>query len=287
MPPNVGPSMNSTPPENLHVLTVQGFGEEWQSFDQTGLPESEALAYFESYFAPFRWDLVGPASTGFDMGCGSGRWAKLLAPRVGHIHCIDPSRALEVAKRNLAGHPNITFHQATVDTAPLSPASMDFGISLGMLHHVPDTAAAIKTCATLLKPGAPFLIYLYYRFDNQPAWYRTLWEISELARDFISRLPHAPRVAITSLIAALIYWPLARLSKFLAKVGYNTKSQPLAFYRDASFYTMRTDSMDRFGTRLEHRFTRIEIVAMLQAAGCDDIRFSNQAPYWCVCAVRK
>ena len=34
---------------------------------------------------------------GFDMDCGSGRWAKLMAPRVGHLDCIDPSTALEVA----------------------------------------------------------------------------------------------------------------------------------------------------------------------------------------------
>ena len=33
------------------------------------------------------------------MGCGSGRWASLVAPRVGHLNCIDPSSAIDVAKR--------------------------------------------------------------------------------------------------------------------------------------------------------------------------------------------
>jgi SAM-dependent methyltransferase len=221
------------------------------------------------------------------MGCGSGRWARLLAPRVGHLHCIDPSAALEIARRNLAGQTNVSFHQAGVDAVRLTPASMDFGISLGVLHHVPDSAAAIKSCAALLKPGAPLLLYLYYRFDNQPGWYRLLWKASELGRRLISRLPQGPRVAVTSLIAALVYWPLARLAKLLAALGINTKSFPLSPYRDASFYTMRTDSLDRFGTRLEQRFTRAEVSAMLVAAGCGDIRFSDKAPYWCVCAVRE
>jgi len=34
-------------------------------------------------------------------------------------------------------------------------------MALGVLHSVPDTAAAIRSCAALLKPGAPLLLYLY------------------------------------------------------------------------------------------------------------------------------
>jgi SAM-dependent methyltransferase len=271
---------------NVDPLTVKGFGEEWEAFDQSELPEAEALQHFDSYFAPFRWDLVGSASVGFDMGCGSGRWAKLLAPRVGHLHCIDPSAALEVAKRNLAEQHNISFHQAGVDTVALPPASMDFGISLGVLHHIPDTAAAIRSCAKLLKPGAPLLLYIYYRFDNRPAWYRLLWRASDLARDTISHMPQGPRIAVTLLIAVLVYWPLARLARLLAALGANAKSLLLSYYHNASFYTMRTDALDRFGTRLEQRFTRVEISAMLIAAGCGNIHFSDKTPYWCVCAVR-
>ena len=41
-------------------------------------------------------------SIGFDMGCGSGRWAKLIANKVKLLNCIDPSAvALEQAKINL------------------------------------------------------------------------------------------------------------------------------------------------------------------------------------------
>ena len=50
-------------------------------------------------------------------------------------------------------------------------------------------------------------------------------------------------------------------------------------YRNTSFYTMRTDSRDRFGTPLEQRFTRSEIKDMMLAAGLDDIKFSNRS-FW-------
>lgn len=49
---------------------------------------------------------------------------------------------------------------------------------------------------------------------------------------------------------------------------------------------MRTDSLDRFGTRLEHRFTRAEIEKMMLESGLENIRFSDQVPYWVACGTR-
>jgi len=43
---------------------------------------------------------------------------------------------------------------------------------------------------------------------------------------------------------------------------------------------MRTDALDRFGTRLEQRFTRKEIKNMMQNAGLENIEFSNSKPFW-------
>jgi hypothetical protein len=88
---------------------------------------------------------------------------------VGRLHCIDPSSALAVARQALADQPNVQFRQVTVVASGLPPNSQDFGYSFGMLHHVPNNAAAILSCTELLKPGVPLLLYLYYAFDNSPA----------------------------------------------------------------------------------------------------------------------
>ena len=53
--------------------------------------------------------------------------------------------------------------------------------------------------------------------------------------------------------------------KLLEKIGFKVDNWPLSSYRRTSFYTMRTDSRDRFGTPLEQRFSRSEILAMMQA----------------------
>lgn len=206
-----------------------------------------------------------------------------MAERVGTLHCIDASpEALEVARRRLAGRSNCRFHLASTDDLPLADGSMDFGLALGVLHHVPRPAEAIGACVAKLKPGAPLLLYLYYAFDNRPSWYRWLWRVSDVVRRGVSRLPHAPRYGVSQLLAGLVYWPLARLSRAAERAGFDISCVPLSQYRRSSFYTMRTDALDRFGTRLERRFTAREILEMTRAAGLDRIAFSDAPPYWCV-----
>ncbi len=266
--------------KNIDVATVEGFGDEWERFDQSALTGEEHERLFQAYFHIFPWEKLPDKAEGFDLGCGSGRWAVKVAPRVGRLHCIDPSSALDVARRNLQDSKNCDFYSADVESIPLDDGSMDFGYTLGVLHHIPDTFQALCRCVEKLRPGAPFLVYLYYAFDNRPWWFRRIWQLSELGRTIISKLPHSLRYAASQLIAFIVYWPLARGAWLLEKLGLNVNNFPLSMYRTCSFYTMKTDALDRFGTRLEQRFTRTQIQDMMERAGLRHIRFSENEPYW-------
>jgi len=267
---------------NIDPKTVSSFGDEWARYDQDALDETEHAFLFEKYFQIFPWHTLPDVAQGFDMGCGSGRWALLVAPKVGLLTCIDPApAALDVARRKLSHLGNVEFVNAGVDEEPLPANSQDFGYSLGVLHHIPDTSAALRDCVRMLKPGAPFLLYLYYRFDNRPLWYIITWRLSDIARRQIIRLPPATKSAITDLIAALVYFPLARTAFIAEKLGFQVEGWLLSSYRNTSFYTMRTDARDRFGTPLEQRFTRAEIETMMHDAGLEDICFSDEFPFWC------
>jgi SAM-dependent methyltransferase len=267
---------------NQDRATVEGFGDEWSRFDNIALTAEERAAVFAQYFARFPWGDLSPSAEGFDAGCGSGRWALVVAERVGRLHCVDASaEALEVARRQLAGRSNCTFHQASVSDLPFGEASMDFGYSLGVLHHTPDPEDGLRACVRALKPGAPFLVYLYYRFDNRPLWFRTVWRLSDLLRRGVSSLPRPLRFAVSDAVAATVYWPLARGARVAESFGAGVDGLPLAYYRDRSFYVMRNDALDRLGTRLEHRFTRAEMQAMMERAGLERITFNAHAPYWC------
>jgi hypothetical protein len=144
----------------------------------------------------------------------------------------------------------------------------------------------MSRCVRLLKPGAPFLVYLYYRFDNRPAWFRAIWQASDALRAVICRFPFGLRNLTTNLIAAGVYLPLARTAAAAERLGMEVSNFPLSHYRNSSFYTMRTDALDRFGTRLEQRFTRSEIEKMMVDAGLVDICFREREPFWVACGVR-
>jgi SAM-dependent methyltransferase len=272
---------------NIDERTVRSFGEEWSTYDQSRMPEDEAKHRFAEYFSLIRWECLPAETIAADIGCGSGRWAVRVAPKVGVLHCVDASeRALAVARRNLGKYANCHFHQAAVDAIPLRPNSLDLCYSLGVLHHVPDTQAAIAACVALLKPGAPLLLYLLYALDDRPLWFRAIWKMTDSLRRGISRLPFRAKRLLTGLIALFVYWPLARLGGLAARKGLDPTGWPLSYYRDKSFYTMRTDALDRFGTGLEQRFSRAQIEAMMRTAGLDDIIFSETPPFWCAVGYR-
>jgi SAM-dependent methyltransferase len=268
--------------KNFDPKTVKGFGSEWATFNQSPLLPEELQVAFDKYFSLISFEDLGESKVVLDVGCGSGRWAQLVAPKVTKLHLIDPSSlALEVAKKKMRNFSNCEFHLATTQDLPVEDGSCDLVYSLGVLHHVPDTFGAIKDCVKKLRPGAPLLLYLYYRFDNRPIWFKALWKVSNFLRIIISCLPFRIRHLISGCLAVLLYLPLSRIALLLEKANVNVSSFPLSFYRNSSLYTMRTDALDRFGTNLEHRFTKVEIREMMQGAGLERVMFRDSEPFWC------
>ena len=273
--------------KNLDKDTVKSFSDQWIRYDQTGMDNNEAKKIFKNYFSIFPWKKISKSSEGFDMGCGTGRWAKFIAPKVGKLHCVDPSNAIYVAKKKLKKFKNVKYHQKSLDSSGLKNNSQDFGYMLGVLHYVPNAKAAIKSCVKLLKPGAPILLYIYYALDNRPLWFKYLWNLSNLLRLVISKMPKFFNFLICDLIALLIYFPLAKLSLIFENIGINFKNFPLRFYRRSSFYVMRTDSRDRFGTPFEKRYSKNDINKMMKESGLEKIQFKNSVPFWTVIGYKR
>ncbi len=271
--------------ENNKVIS--SFGSEWKRFDQSKLTIIELNNIFKDYFKIFPWKLINKKSIGFDMGCGSGRWAKVVAPRVGLLNCIEPSSAIKIAKKNLNKNKNVKFIKSPIEQIKLKPSSQDFGYCLGVLHHIENTQKNLNICTSLLKKNAPFLVYLYYKFDNRNFLYFLIWKFSDILRKGISLLPEVLKNFFSDLLAIIIYFPFARFSLILDKININVKNFPLSYYKNLSFYTMRTDSRDRFGTNLEKRYTKKQIKNMLKEAGLYKIKFSKHAPYWCATGFKK
>lgn len=265
---------------NRDESTLKAFDQKWGERFRGSDNAERARRNFAAFFRLFPFEELG-AAEGFDLGCGQGRHAAVVAGRVGKLHCIDPSpNGLAAARAALGTAGNVDFHLADVDSIPLADASQDFGYSLGVLHHIPDTQAALLQCCAKLKPGAPFLLYLYYDFENRPGWFRLLWRASDLARRAISRLPMPARKVACDAVAVGVYWPLARLAALLERSGIRSEWLPLASYRDARLGNMRVAALDRLGTPVEQRFSRASIRAMMERCGLHDIVIDPGPPYW-------
>ena len=273
--------------KNVDKNVVSDFGMEWDQYDQSQ-PDPKLKEAFLQYFSLFPEQYINAHSVGFDAGCGSGRWARYIAPKVKHLYCFDPSqKALNVAKRNLSKFDNCSFECASIDDCSIANQSMDFGYCLGVLHHLPDTISALSNCVSKLKKGAPLLVYIYYKLDNKPLWFKCIWKCVDIVRRFTCVLPFKIKLLVAKLIAIFIYFPIARFSLALEFLGMNVSNIPLSDYRKKTFYFMSTDSLDRFGTKLELRFTRTEILSMMKKCGLTSIEFSNSRPFWLAIGYKK
>jgi ubiquinone/menaquinone biosynthesis C-methylase UbiE len=264
---------------NIDWKTVKSFGEEWAKFNTFSDEELDRIG--RDYFDIATPDILNKNTVALDVGCGSGRWAHFLSHKIRFIEAIDPSMAVVPAARLLQPFTNVRVTQATVDNLPFPDDSFDLVYSLGVLHHVPDTEDAIGKCYKKIKNGGWFLLYLYYNLDDRSRTYRAVFMLAEVFRSVISRLPGPTKRVVCDILAVIIYWPLARLSRLVYRFSKRAGGGlPLAYYRKTSFQTMRNDCLDRFGTPLEQRFSKKEIEGMLARAGFHAIHFSENAPYW-------
>ena len=222
-------------------------------------------------------------STAADCGAGSGRSTSRLLPHFSLIYALEPSEgAINVLKKKFSSKSQIQILQETVGDNSIPDGSLDFAMSLGVLHHIPNTGEAIKKIYSKLKPGGLFLCYLYYKLDDKPFNYRLLFRVAHVSRWVICYLPFGWRMRISKLIAILVYLPFARISRFYASKGKDVSNIPLHHYADIPFVMLQNDALDRFGTRLEQRFSKKEISKMLGNAGFElsTLKFSDLEPFW-------
>lgn len=259
---------------------VQRFDLEWSRFSDAQTTEQRDL--FGQYFDLVPQQHVGPGTIALDAGCGAGRWAAQLV-RVGpRVIAVDLGLSTEVARANVSDEGALAVVQADITTMPVRDGTVDLAYSLGVLHHVDQTEAALLAIRRTLRSGGLFLIYLYYALEQRSIAYRMAFRVADLIRRGTVRLPYRLLLGTTFLFALLLYWPAARVARLLRGLGLARLARgiPLSFYSDLSFRTMWNDSLDRFGTALEKRFTKAEVIELLADAGLVRVRISDAPPYW-------
>ena len=99
---------------------------------------------------------AGRFADALDVGCGEGRFCRMLQSiGIGTIG-IDPTEALLDAAR--ARDPGGDYRLATAETMDIPPGSIDLVVSYLSLIDIPDIATAIARMVAAMRPGGTLLV---------------------------------------------------------------------------------------------------------------------------------
>jgi SAM-dependent methyltransferase len=271
---------------------IRDFGNEWARYSWLNEIQLEKLRnQFIAYTYPIQ-NLLSERSKLViaDFGAGSGRWSYFFLPFSKKLYVLEPAKkAFEILEKRFPESTSLVLLNETITSNSIPENSLDLAVVLGVLHHLPSTEKALNSISMKLKTRGTLLGYIYYSLDNRPKYYKFIWRITDLLRKTIANLPEKLKFTVCEMIALFVYLPLARISLILSKLKVNIKHWPLSHYSNLTFEVMKNDALDRFGTRLEHRFSKEEIIKMLIAANFDKttIVFSPNEPYWTFSAKKK
>lgn len=266
--------------KNIDKKVVDEFGEEWLKFYQYN--DDLIKKGVEEYFDIVNDEMVNKSTYVLDIGCGTGRWTKFIATKARFVEAVDPSNAIFAADKLLKNVKNVRLSQASIDTLPFPDETFDFVMSIGVLHHIPDTRKALNDCVKKVKKGGFFYVYLYYNLDGRGFFFKALFKLSDLIRTGVCRLPGKIKHFVCDILAVVFYMPFILSGRFFSFIGLKKWAEtfPLAGYQKRSFFMIRNDALDRFGTRLEQRFSAKEVTEMMESAGLTDIVISPGIPYF-------
>ncbi|MGN6532469.1 MAG: class I SAM-dependent methyltransferase [Ginsengibacter sp.] len=266
--------------KNIDKKVVDEFGDEWLKFYEHN--DDLVKKGGDEYFDILNDEIINPEMYALDVGCGTGRWTKYLAPKLGFIEAVDPSKAIFAADKLLGEIDNVRLSQASIETLPFADETFDFVMSIGVLHHIPDTKKALNDCVKKLKRGGYFYVYLYYNLDRRGPFYNSLFKVSDFVRKIVSRLPGKMKHFVCDILAIVFYMPFVLAGRFFKYLGLKDLAHrmPLHGYQNRSFFMVRNDALDRFGTRLEQRFSKNQVREMMENAGLTDIVISDGIPFY-------
>ena len=270
----------STEGKNIDLKVVQSFGEEWLKFNDFSDDIIEGSA--NEYFDILNDTIINKNTYAIDVGCGTGRWTKFLTNKVGFIEAIDPSNAIFAADNLLGKIENVRLAKASTDTIPFADETFDFAMSIGVLHHIPDTQQAMIDCVKKVKRQGYFYCYLYHNLEKMNWWLKLLFNISELVRKIVYPLPSPIKHFVCDMLVLIVYMPFILWVRMLIFLGFYelAKKMPLYAYHNKAFFIVRNDSLDKFGTSLEQRFSKKEVEQLMANCGLENIVISSGTPYY-------
>ncbi len=155
-----------------------------------------------------------------DIGCGEGRFCRMLGKRGARLTGIDPTEDLIVEARRQ--QPEASYYVAKGEELPVSDASMDLVVSYLSLLDIPDYRAAIKEMKRVLKPGGRCVMANHNGFSTASSKYWARDEHNNKLHwtmdNYLAERPHNVEFAGVS----VVNWhrPLSAYMKSFLETGF-------------------------------------------------------------------
>lgn len=121
-----------------------------------------------------------------DVACGPGTLGRRIVSPGQAMYGIDFSLGMlrgGLAKAHEEGRTNVNFSRASVEAMPFPDESFDAAICGGSLHLFPDTLAALREIARVMKPGAPLAVTTFIAGSRGLFRFRRARELARVRRN--------------------------------------------------------------------------------------------------------
>jgi len=151
------------------AITNRTFSDKWRRFRTYGLEQQHQSFLFDWYAR--KLGVADQASLAafyqgkrkvLEVGPGSGFNTRFMAQNCsGTVFAVDVSDAAYTTSENTRHLDNCHVLQADLMDTPFADGTFDFIIADGVLHHTPDTRAALEALYRKLQPGGQMFFYVY------------------------------------------------------------------------------------------------------------------------------
>ncbi len=204
-----------------------------------------------------------------EIGVGSGRISNNLLkfhPKI--LYGIEPSKAIEVAKKNIKSNKIKLINSKGEDLNFLN--EIDYVFSLGVIHHIPNYEKVLQKIYDSLKPGGKFIIWVYGKEGNELYLFifNNLRRLTTYLPDFFLR--------IISHIINLVTYVYGFLCKFF---NLPLRKYFIELFNKCSFEKRSYIIFDQLNPSYAKYFTKDELHEVLKKTNFTNIKIINRHGY--------
>lgn len=283
------PIINAVPRFVSNGKYANSFGQQWRSFAKTQLDDSQTGDSQLRWDSEVTWnaeDLAG--KTIVEFGSGAGRFMDVASKMPVKLAVgIDITDAVDASQENLRERGNCFFMQADFFKLPIKQSSMDFGYSIGVLHHTPNPEKAFHQLVNSVNKSGSVALALYdislYRRPNlnslKVVTMELLWSINswrcEFFRFLTTRIPQKAFLLYCKTVVPALHYlnkiPVIGLARYLF---------PSTCYRHMPVEWSMVDTHDTYVTQIVHQYRAKDVFQWFLKAHLHNIVVTNGRAGW-------